>query len=343
MSGSSLDGLDLVIVNFNYSISEKEIVFNKWKILKSKTLSLPNSIKERLFHSPQLAGEELLELHSSFGDYCGQEIAEFLKETGLEIDGVGFHGHTVFHYPERGFSFQLGLKEQIEKHLDGSVYTDFRNENIAKGGQGTPLVPIMEHYLLNEYKVFLNLGGIANISFHSENHITAYDISPCNQLLNYVARQGGDEFDRDGLIAAQGKVDRGLIEKLNNFDYYCKNFPKSLDNNVIREYFFPILNVSSISIEDKLSTLCSHIAEKIVESIVVFQTNGVVYCAGGGTLNRYLTECISKEIKTSQIDLFIPNKEIVDFKEAVLMALLGFLKHSDLPWFYSNITGSPFD
>jgi anhydro-N-acetylmuramic acid kinase len=336
MSGSSLDGLDIAIVDFTWINKFESIEFTDWQILQTKTIQLPELLINQLKKSPSLSGKDLQKLNASFGSYCGEQIKSFIMKTGKKIEGVGFHGHTVFHYPEEGFSYQLGLKEQIEKHLDVPVYTNFRNEDISRGGQGAPIVPIMEHYLLPEHQVFLNLGGIANISFHSDEHILAYDICPCNQLLNYVANQAGMDFDNNGKLARSGTIDKMLLQKMDAFDYYQEPIPKSLDNNRLQAHFYPLLDDFSIYPEDKLHTICKHIAGQINKAIKDTQKANV-YCTGGGVHNEFLAECINEELRTNVSRLYIPDDLMVNYKEAVLMALLGFLRKMHFPLSNSDI------
>ena len=117
------------------------------------------------------------------------------------MDYIGFHGHTIFHEPQDGFTIQIGNAHHIAQSLEIPVVAQFRNKDVALGGQGAPLAPIVEQYLFSDYKAFLNLGGIANLSVHNNANVIAFDITACNQPLNHLSSYFNKKFDDNGKIA----------------------------------------------------------------------------------------------------------------------------------------------
>ena len=129
----------------------------------------------------------LMEAIFRLGKFYGQAVKEYVQKYSLAVDLVASHGHTVRHKPEEGYSLQIGAGGEIAKYSGLTSVTQFRSVDIQQGGQGAPLAPVVEHYLFGSYRLFLNLGGIANISLHNPKKIVAYDVCPANQLLNYLS------------------------------------------------------------------------------------------------------------------------------------------------------------
>jgi len=163
MSGTSLDGMDFVAVEFSYK--------NKWyfEIIDAKTISYSTEWFKKLKHSPKLSKKELENLHDEYGFFIGEKTNDFINSIHFSPDLVCSHGHTVFHQPEQGFTFQIGNGENIAKTTGIKTVSDFRTQDVALGGQGAPLVPVGDKLLFSEYDYCLNLGGFSNISFEIEN------------------------------------------------------------------------------------------------------------------------------------------------------------------------------
>jgi anhydro-N-acetylmuramic acid kinase len=210
MSGSSLDGLDIVFAGFQEQ-------GGKWsyEILEAACYpfgdELEKSTAEMQYYLNAL---DYQLLHTSFGHYIGEKVNQFIKEKKLEyqVALIASHGHTTFHHPEKKMTAQLGDGAAIAATTLLPVVTDLRAMDVALGGQGAPIVPIGEKYLLNEYEYFLNLGGIANISVNQTPYV-AFDICPANRVLNMLAQEVGKEYDEDGKMAASGNCASGLIRK----------------------------------------------------------------------------------------------------------------------------------
>ena len=225
MSGTSLDGLDMVYVVFR----EHD---GKWQyeIEKADTKSYDPEWKESLKMSFYQSGEALTALDAEYGRYLGQKVKEFVREQGIqEVDFVASHGHTVFHRPDLGYNLQIGNGAHLYATCGIPVVCDFRTLDVAFGGQGAPLVPIGDKLLFSEYDYCLNIGGFANVSFDNEQgKRIAYDLCPANYVLNRLMRTKGHDYDKDGETARSGRVNRELFDALNALEYYHREPPKSL-------------------------------------------------------------------------------------------------------------------
>jgi len=332
MSGTSLDGLDLAAVEFRRSE-------NRWNfsIMAAETVKYSNEWEEKLRTAPELPGEKLIELHNVYGKFTGQKINRFIKNHRLLPDLIASHGHTVFHQPEKGFTFQAGNGACIAAETGITTVADFRSGDVALGGQGAPLVPVGDRLLFSEYESCLNLGGFANISFEKTKKRIAFDICPVNFILNDLARKLGKPYDENGELGRHGTIDNQLLEKLNQLEFYAQNPPKSLGKEWMDRHFFPVTEPSNISIHDKLRTAYEHIAIQIAKATPV---TGKMLVTGGGAFNSFLMERFKQQLKC---EIVIPSSEIINYKEALVFAFLGLLRHLGEVNCYASVTGARRD
>jgi anhydro-N-acetylmuramic acid kinase len=339
MSGTSLDGLDLVAVGF-WQTGEKW----QFKIEAAETLEYAAEWKNRLKNAPELSGEELIQLHTEYGRFLGSETKRFITENHFQPDIVASHGHTIFHQPEKGFTFQAGSGFEIAAVTEITTVADFRSGDVALGGQGAPLVPVGDRLLFSEYEYCLNLGGFANISFEKNGKRIAFDICPVNIVLNHFAEKQGFYFDKNGEMGRKGKVNSELLKKLNQLDFYRAEPPKSLGREWVEKVFMPVLSDFEITEEDKLRTVYEHIAQQIAGKIGggegTDNGGGKMLVTGGGAFNAFLIELISGK---TQVELVIPANEIVNFKEALIFAFLGMLKIRGEINCLASVTGAKCD
>ena len=318
MSGSSLDGLDLAFCEF-----WKENGQWKYQIVAADTLSYEEEWKMLLQESFRAEGVKLIENHVAYGKFLGKKAALFLEKHHLKPDLIASHGHTIFHQPGKGFSFQLGDGQAIATASGIETISDFRNKDIQRGGQGAPLVPIGDKLLFGEYDYCINFGGIANISFEENGNRVAYDVCPANQLLNHLSRQMGEPYDKDGRTASLGKMDKPLFDALNAVSFYRQPYPKSLSNEQVAALFIPLLDESTTPLEDKLYTVVKHIAYHI--ALAAKNTSGKkMLLTGGGARNGFLVEAIRLECPDKEV--FVPDPLLIDFKEALIFAFMGVLR-----------------
>lgn len=342
MSGTSLDGLDIALCHFK--LNNDNWTF---KILKAKTYDYDKQWKNHLSSAEKLSGFDLIKLHKEFGKFIGNTVNRFLTGVIQRTDLIGSHGHTIFHLPNQQINFQLGDGAMIAAVTGINTISDFRTLDIALNGQGAPLVPIGDYFLFREYDFCINLGGFANISFtDTKNQQIAYDICPTNIVLNELAQTKGLEYDVNGELGKKGKINRKLLDELNNLSFYRQQAPKSLGKEWVDEQIKPLLAKYNIPVEDKMRSLYEHIAFQISSSINTNIKQGQsdkknkVLFTGGGTHNPFLMELIKSKSVASVI---IPAKEIIDYKEALIFAFLAVLRIRREVNCLSSVTGSKAD
>ena len=330
MSGTSMDGLDISCARYY----QKN---NAWhyELIASETIPYDSKIKSDLLNTFHKVSD-LEEMDVKFASFLSNYIKYFLKKYNLQIDLISSHGHTIFHDPKNGYTKQIGLGSVIAENVGVPVVSNFRQQDIDLGGQGAPLVPIGDKLLFSEYDACINLGGIANISFDFKGKRLAYDISPCNMILNFLAKKSGKDFDEYGKIASEGQVDKLLLNKLDKINYYDLNIPKSMGKECVNQHFIPVLNKSHKNNNDILATCVEHIAIKISNALSEFDISRSLL-TGGGVFNKYLVARILHHTKTK---IIIPNKDLVNFKEAIVFGFLGLLRVLDEHNCLSSATGA---
>ncbi|MFH1003890.1 MAG: anhydro-N-acetylmuramic acid kinase [Bacteroidota bacterium] len=348
MSGTSLDGLDLAYCTFGKR-NKKNTTTNsfsgewEYKIHQAKTLRYSSYWKNKLMYAHKLSSQKLTLFDREYGYFIGEEIKKFILQNHLHPNFVSSHGHTIFHQPEKKVTLQIGNGATISEVCGLPVVCDFRTGDVALGGQGAPLVPIADKLLFSEYTFCLNLGGFANISYdNKKRNRVAFDICPANIVLNYLSSLAGKEFDRDGKMAARGKINLSLFNKLNSISFYKKEPPKSLGREWVEKNIFPILNSHKIPIKDKLCTFCEHIAFQISKIINLPHTthHSLILVTGGGALNKFLMKRI---IKNGKIKIKIPEQKIIKYKEAVAFSFLGVLRIRNEINILKSVTGAERD
>lgn len=339
MSGSSLDGLDIA-----YCVFEKEDDDWKFSIIHADCISYSKEWTNRLQTARELDGRSLWRLHTDYGHLLSDLVNSFITKYKLagSVDLIASHGHTVFHFPDEHFTTQIADGAAMAAKTGIQVACDFRSLDIALGGQGTPIVPIGDLLLFKEYNYLLNLGGIANLSVKNGDKIIAFDICAANQVLNHYAALRGLEYDKDGSLAASGQICGPLLDELDKLGYYQKSHPKSLDNSYSREVIIPLLDSFDISVEDKLHTYCEHIAHQINFHINKADApkQGKLFITGGGAFNSYLIDRIGA---FSPLPIEIPADDVVNYKEALVMAFIGLLRWRNEPNVLGSVTGATRD
>ena len=335
MSGTSLDGVDLAHICF---FEENE----KWsfQIHESKTVSYSKSWIIRLKEAVDFSDLELKKLNEDYTVLLAKIISNFIKTNKIEnLDAVCSHGHTILHQPQNGFTLQIGNLPQIAKLINQKVVCDFRVQDVNLGGQGAPLVPIGDQILFSEYDYCLNLGGFSNVSFNENGNRIAFDISAVNTVLNFYANKLGLDYDNKGKISRSGNISNDLLSELNALDFYQKSYPKSLGFEFVKTIILPIIEKNPINIEDKLRTFIEHIAIQI--ALALPKKSGSLFITGGGTYNDFLIEKI--QFFLPEMKIVIPDTKTIEFKEALIFALLGVLKLRNEINVLSSVTGAKYN
>lgn len=343
MSGSSLDGLDLVNVHFEYK-TEPDFKILSWVITHAETAPFDPEFISLLRQGPMMSARELLSLDHKAGRTFGRMVQNFIEKNQIKPDLISSHGHTIFHNPSEGYTLQIGHPAEIVAITGLPVAGDFRNFDIALKGQGAPFAPVVDLYLFSEYDILVNLGGIMNASFmHPDKTLTAFDIAPCNQTLNYLASLAGSPYDDKGKMAATGKIHPELFEALSDWPFFKKGIPKSLDNTEIRHDFHAILDKYAIKLEDKLATAAELIACELRNAVKKYSSasDPTIFLTGGGAFNDFLVNQFSKKLPGAII--IVPDEVLISFKEGLLLALMGLLRITNQVNVLKSVTGSKSD
>ncbi len=364
MSGSSLDGLDIAYVHLQerVGVSQERVGSSRqaprvwdFQLVHTDCLAYSPEWRERLAGATRLSALEYQFLHADYGHYLGREVLRFIAAHGLEyqVQLIASHGHTTFHYPAgsgrmtaqagdgtRRMTAQLGDGAAIAAQTRINVVSDLRALDVALGGQGAPIVPIGEKLLFPEYGAFLNLGGIANVSLGA----VAFDVAPANRVLNALAGKAGQDFDRDGLLAAAGRVDEGLVGRLDALAYYGMGYPKSLANEFGLVEVLPLVEGAGLSVEDGLRTYVEHLVGQIGRAVERGLGSRVkMLVTGGGAHNGFLVGRLRERLAELGVEVVVPDAAIVDYKEALVMALIGVLRWREENNVLASVTGASRD
>lgn len=343
MSGSSLDGLDIAFV-------EIEELGGKWeyRLIEADCIAYTPEWEAKLSQAAKMTAVDFVKLDADYGRYIGMQINHFIQDRQLEykVGLIASHGHTVFHVPG-SHSIQIGHGSGIAATTSLPVVSDLRSMDVALGGQGAPIVPMGEKHLFSGYRYFLNIGGIANISSNGDAAYDAFDVCPANRVLNALAKMAGHDFDDNGSMAAVGRIHEALLDRLNGFDFYQKDYPRSLANEFGTDEIMPLIASSALSPQDALATYVEHIAlqvaaavERISKKRNIDPTREKILVTGGGALNGYLVSRLEKQLAPYAMEVEVPDLMTVQYKEALIMALLGVLRWREEETVLQTVTGA---
>jgi anhydro-N-acetylmuramic acid kinase len=376
MSGSSLDGLDIAYVHLQERAATSQLP-KTWDFNLLHTACYPYSDGwgKRLGSATALSALDYQVLHVEYGHFLGEQVLRFVEEFGLhyQVQLVVSHGHTTFHWPARRLTAQLGDGAAIAAGTRINVVSDLRAMDLALGGQGAPIVPIGEKLLLPGYEYFLNLGGIANVSRHGvaldgdtgvaagagAQSFFAFDVCPANRVLNALAALEGRAYDDGGGVAATGSVDNVLLHQLNALPYYGLAYPKSLANDFGTDTVLPlvmrVMDERGLSVAVALRTYTEHIAVQIGRAMEKLGGGGAeasgsgavgeaatprMLVTGGGAHNTFLVDRLRHKLA---VDVVVPDGKLADFKEALVMALIGVLRWREENNVMASVTGASRD
>lgn len=332
MSGTSLDGIDIC-----YS---KYILDKSWsfEIIKGETIPYSKKWKNILINAINQEQDSLLAIDIDYTSLLAKVINNFISLNNIsQIDAISSHGHTVFHKPNEGVTFQIGNLKLLSTLTNLTCVCDFRVQDVLLGGQGAPLVPIGDKYLFSKYKYCINLGGFINISFFKSVNTYAFDICPLNIILNKYAQKLGYEYDDLGSLASKGNIIPFLLKSLNSIKYYSIKGPKSLGIEWVEKNIFHLLN--NYDSKDILRTIAEHAAIQ-TSNVLNEYGNDQVLLTGGGTYNAFFIKRL-KNISTS--NFIIPSRNIIEFKEALIFGFLGVLRLRNENNCLKSVTGASID
>jgi len=341
ISGSSLDGLDITLCDFSDDPKQNM----KWSLTKASTVEFGGDLKIRLREATHLSSRDLMKLEVQFSKFCAQCVTDFIRGSDIKIDYIASHGHTVFHYPRDGYTLQIGKGSIIAEETGIPCISDFRANDIALGGEGAPVAPIVEQYLYPGYDVYFNLGGIANFSIHSEDVIRSIDSCPCNQVLNHLIQERDLPYDDKGIIASRGVVSEVLIKAWSDLPYFGLPSPKSMDNSWVHETFIPVMKDYELTVEDRLASMVEFCAIQLTKDIrhligLTGRTTLRGWATGGGAFNDYLIDRMRYHFDKIGLSLDLPDEDTINYKEGILMALMGYLRVNHVSNTLPSVTGA---
>lgn len=321
MSGTSLDGLDLVLVCY-----EK----GQYKVMDFSTVEFPDSLQRdlgKVTSESQVEIDFLMKLNTAYTRFTAKSIAEF---TSQKTDLISFSGQTIRHLPQECATWQLGCGGMLSSLTRTSVVCDFRSQDMGAGGQGAPLVPFVDYLLFADAApvVLLNIGGIANITYISDDRqVSAFDTGPGNMVINAVVQKlCGISYDKNGEIAARGMVDDNVLQRLLSHRYFSLPIPKSTGRVDFGadylDYF--LQNTPHMSNEDRIALATELSAASIAAAIDLHCSQpGKIIVSGGGKHNNTLMDSLHRRLSQWQ---FVPICDYgvnEDAKEALAFAILG--------------------
>ena len=331
MSGTSIDGVDIAHCSF-------EAIENKWQFQIHHADCLPYSElwQNRLVKLHEQSAEVFAKTNVYYGHFLGQCVQQFIKKYEIQdkFSLVSSHGQTIFHNPSKGYTIQIGHGAAIAKECGLPVVCDLRTSDMAYGGQGAPIVPLGEKFLFPNLQQFVNIGGISNCSLHTNEQTIGYDVCMGNLLLDELASRVGKAYDNNGEMAASGAIHKELLADLNAHSYFAKSYPKSLDAEEVLNEFLPLVDAYSIPIEDQMATIVEHIAVQLSSAL---HSNYKTMVTGGGALNSFLVKRLQSHFSN---EIILPETEIIENKEALIIAFLGLLRLNKQENVLASVTGA---
>ncbi len=300
MSGTSMDGVDAVLVDF----SDQQL-----KLIASHTLELPNRLLSGLQQICQSGCDEINRmgtLDRDVGKLFAQAVNELLEKAQIDkqqVIAIGSHGQTIRHMPnlEMGFTLQIGDPNTIATLTGIDVIADFRRKDIALGGQGAPLVPAFhqQHFAkVGSKRIVLNIGGISNITYlpGDASQVIGFDNGPGNTLIDYWVKQiKGDAYDHDGEWAASGKTDEKLLKQMLSHSYFSLSAPKSTGRELFNQAWLEqqTADFGYLDEADIQSTLLDLTCHSIANDCLKLTDEAELYICGGGAFNTELLKRLS--------------------------------------------------
>jgi anhydro-N-acetylmuramic acid kinase len=337
MSGTSCDGLDLALCLFSGEFPKVD-----FEILSAQCFQYSAEWREKLQNCMHYSALELAEFENQWSRKVAENICEFIHSQEIKPELIGFHGHTIFHQPQNGFTVQMGSGATISRLTGIDTICDFRQQDVALGGQGAPLVPIGEKWLFEEFEGFMNLGGFSNVTRRRKESdgsetMQAYDVCAVNIVLNQLCSKIGLAYDADGKMASQGKISVKLIEALKKIDYHQMEIEGSLGLEWVEAELFPVIHhfaeIENLTIEDQIATYTEFCAITCARAM----PSGKYLISGGGTHNAFLLRRIRAH---AQSIIEVPENQLNDFKEALIFAFLAGLRAESLTNTLTSVTGA---
>jgi anhydro-N-acetylmuramic acid kinase len=330
MSGTSLDGVDAA-----WLLTDGQEIM---EVGGGMTVPYPNILRKtiRAILGQKKLTEEIQAVEQELTLFHGEVVRQ--AQRVQKFDLIGFHGQTIFHAPPQ--TWQIGNGELLAEDVGVEVVCDFRSEDVAKGGQGAPLVPIFHQAMVEEeYPVVVaNIGGVANITWIQKGQpLIACDTGPGGALLDdWILQKTGKLYDLNGQLAAKGKINEEIVQRWLAHPYFAKPAPKSLDRNDFIKY---LKDIEGLSLEDGAATLVELTVRALVDTLAQIPDKPhKIYVAGGGRRNQYFMNRLA-QLAPCSIDPVESLNWNGDFLEAYAFAYLAARVKAGLPTSFPTTTG----
>ncbi len=343
MSGTSADGIDIAIISTDGN--------NISKIYKPLFKKYPSTLrKEILDLSKQLDDiPKMLEIANQITMLHVQAFEDSLKLNKIaksKVDLIGFHGQTIYHNPQQEISLQIGNAPLLASETGIDVVAHLRDNDIANGGEGAPIVPIYHKAIMNDTELpiaIFNIGGVSNITALYKNNIFAGDIGPGNALLDdWIKNRIKKDYDKNGEIAHMGNIHKEIVEKyVAQHKFFNTPLPKSLDRNEFNDF---TKEIKLLTTEDGAATLACLTATSISYSLKILPKKiSKIILTGGGRKNLFICQLLENDFKLKVINIdeckLNGHKLDGDFIEAEAMAFIAARSFYKLPYTFPNTTG----
>jgi len=362
LSGTSADGVSIALVDVSGGGEQIQLELGGYE-----EYPYPKELRERVFHlfSPSKSNVDLLcRMNFALGEYFADCIKRFIEKNDSEgIDLIGSHGQTVWHCPRAGkisgypagSTLQIGEPAVIADRTGIPVVADFRKADIAAGGEGAPLTPYLDYAAFRsreKCRVLQNIGGIANLTYLPSDcdmeEVIAFDTGPGNMIIDYITSHytvGEKSYDAGGKIAAEGEVNKELLDELLDHPYFNLDPPKSTGREVFGvDYSRKIIRYAEkegISFKDTVATVTELTVESMANAYEELAGNvDEIYVSGGGAKNIHMIESLRNRVEPIPVyqhdALGIPSEA----KEAVLFAVLANEHILGIPANICSVTGA---
>jgi len=340
MSGTSMDGIDAALLETDgesvltpgasyfqaYSKDERAMIVAAIEAFKGGEGRESSAVRE--------AEEMITDAHA-------RAIKTLMENENLKAEDialVGFHGQTLFHAPHQGTTIQIGDGQKLAENLGIAVVYDFRSEDVAKGGEGAPLVPVFHQAILQHAGIempaaIVNIGGVSNVTIVRGDDLVAFDCGPGNALIDdWMKSRTSKTFDQWGRIAGEGRVNEIIVGQWLEDPYFSRKPPKSLDRNA-----FDVLAIDRASLADGAASLTAFSARAIARSIAPYGIK-TLYVSGGGAHNRTMMRMLGEAsgLAPRMMDELGFDG---DFLEAQAFAYLSARVEAGLPLTFPGTTG----
>ena len=339
MTGTSLDGIDIALCRID-DTHINLLAYDEYPY----DVTLKQQIQLLLQH-PHTTLKTVGRLDAAVGEMIGDALQRFMQEKNIDashIVAAGVHGQTLWHTPQGAypFSWQIGDANRIARQTGLRIVSDVRRADMAAGGQGAPLAPLLHRFIFKDMKKpigVLNLGGIANLTILEENDVTGFDTGPANTLIDaWIARHKHLPYDKNGDWARGGNVHQTLLQAMLSDAYFSQKPPKSTGRERFNLAWVQkhLADIGDIAPQDVQRTLTELTARSIADAAASYDPHRLIVC-GGGAHNAFLLERIRK-----LTGITVEVSPFADAMEAMLMAYLAFLRICRIPALTPHITGA---